>query len=305
MLSVCLENTTKIFGTEMLPQLEIHTTEDDIKYVLFSQSEVISDSIRSTGWWNAYVHEIAEKILEKTISNDSESTGVVLDIGAGIGTFTVPLALKFQQLKFVSFEPLKVIFWQLCSNILLNNLYNVRTHEKYISDMCYERLYRDIDYASSSNHGSMSLDEYTNEIRGIDVANNEPHVYTSLKIDDIGYKKLVLIKISAAGMEDKVLIGAKETIKRCMNPPIILELWSESFYEQKQTECLNLLKELGYESVHRVGNHVFAYRSEEEYLIYNSDMKSIGVFGGFNVIEHPVHITDAVEHQIPHAEENK
>ena len=284
----------------MLPQLEIHTTEDDIKYVLFSQSEVISDSIRSTGWWNPYVHEIAEKILEKNASSESKSNGVVLDIGAGFGTFTVPLALKYQNLKFAAFEPLKVIFWQLCSNILLNNLYNVRTHEKYISDACYEKRYYDIDYANSSNHGSMSLDEHINQIRGIDLSNNEPHIYTSLKIDDIGYKKLVLIKISAAGMENQVLMGARDTINRCMNPPIILELWSELFYEQKQTECLNLLKELGYESVHRTGNHIFAYKNEKEYLIYNSDLKSIGHFGGFNVIEHPVEITDAVEYQIPH-----
>ena len=72
----------------MLPELRIYTTPDDIKYLLFEQNEVISDEIRNNGIWNGACLDLAEKVLAKGHS------GRVIDIGAGFGSFTLPLALK-------------------------------------------------------------------------------------------------------------------------------------------------------------------------------------------------------------------
>lgn len=275
----------------MLPQLEIHTTPDDIKYILFSQSEVISDQIRSTGFWNEHVIKIAENILNK------KTDGIVLDVGAGIGSFTVPLAIKFQNLKFLTFEPLKVIFWQLCANVLLNNLYNVRTFYRIVSDQIGTLKYYDLDYANSSNHGSISFNEKINGIRGISFENCPECIYSSITIDDYKFEKIALIKISAAGLEKNVLIGAENSIRKCSNPPIILELWDESFYENEKNQCLEILKSFGYECVNRVGNHVIAFKNNDEYLLHSDNVIRVGEFGGFTVFDNPVNIKDAVEDQ--------
>lgn len=303
MPSVCLENTTKIFGIKnMLPQLEIHKTEEDIKYILFSQNEVISDEIRANGYWNKHILDIAANILQT-----SKEGGLVIDVGAGFGSFSIPLALTHKNFNFKAFEPLKVVFWQLCANALLNNLYNIRTFDKVVSSESGTRVLGDIDYASSSNHGSFSFNADVNIKRGIVANESVEHRYELAKIDDFSFNNVVLLKISACGLELNAIQGAKETIERNFNPPIILEIWHHDWYSKEKELCLNTLKEYGYKHIHDAGGHVVAFKTEEHYLICNSEIKSVANYGGFNILEEPNVVADTLENQIPYlfTEESK
>jgi FkbM family methyltransferase len=286
------------FNQSTLPELSIHTTEDGTRYLLFNQSEVISDEVKKTGYWNPHVLDIATNILEKKTSG-----GLVIDVGAGFGSFTIPLAIDHPSFKFIAFEPLKVVFWQLCSNLLLNNLYNIRTHEKIVSNEVTNKLLYDIDYRSCNNHGSFSFNQKMNEIRGISSLEDSNikmygrHQYAITKIDDFGFTNVALFKISAAGMELEVLEGASETIERSSNAPIIVELWRESWYEREKSQCIDLLKSLGYSYIHDISSHVIATKTEEEFLVYNSSIKLEGEFGGFTIVDESNETEETLKNQ--------
>lgn len=288
----------EINDQSLLPESSIHVTEDGTKYLLFNQSEVISDEIKKTGYWNAHVLDIANSILEK-----KTSSGLVIDIGAGFGAFTIPLALDHKTFKFIAFEPLKVVFWQLCANVLLNNVYNIRTHEKIVSNEVTSMLLYDIDYKSCGNHGSFSFNSKMNEIRGITSLEDSNlkmfgrHQYSVTKIDDFGFTNIALFKISAAGMEKQVLEGAVETINRSSNAPIIVELWRDDWYNKEKTECIDFLKSLGYAYIHDMTSHVVAVKTEEEFLIYNQNIKLDGEFGGFTVVDEPNETDETLKNQ--------
>ena len=63
---------------------------------------------------------LAAKIALKFSNNSS-----ILDIGANIGTFCIPVALGLPLAKIIAVEPQRNVFLHLCSNILVNKLLNV------------------------------------------------------------------------------------------------------------------------------------------------------------------------------------
>jgi FkbM family methyltransferase len=279
----------------MLPKLKIHTTEDGIKYILFEQNEIISDEIKANGCWNKHILEFATDIL--TFSKEG---GVVIDIGAGIGSFTIPLALKFKNHNFRSFEPLKVIHWQLCANALLNGLYNVRTFDKIVSSKVDRIESTDLNYDSSNNHGSYSFNPEVNAMRNIVGNENAVHRYEITNIDNLTYNNVVLFKISACGLEHEVLEGIAETVEKNFHPPIILEIWNNDWYKEQKNKCLEKFKELGYKHIHDAGSHVLAFRNEEQYLICNSNLENADNLGGFKILEESNVVEDTLENQVPY-----
>ena len=114
----------------MLPPMRIYTTRNDIKYLLVEHDEVISDHIKRDGVWGSDYLDTCAKILRNVPS------GRVIDVGASIGTWTVPLALMFEgKHEFDAIEPLSKVNMQLNANVLLNNLENVNVHRVAISDV--------------------------------------------------------------------------------------------------------------------------------------------------------------------------
>ena len=56
----------------------------------------------------------------------ANSGGIILDIGANIGTHTVALARKVgTNGRVIAFEPQRVVYQNLCANVSLNRLINV------------------------------------------------------------------------------------------------------------------------------------------------------------------------------------
>ena len=61
-------------------------------------------------------------------------------MGSNIGTHTVPLAKHISNRgTLFSFEPQKIVFQMLCKNLEFNNLKNVETIQKAVSDKKYEK----------------------------------------------------------------------------------------------------------------------------------------------------------------------
>ena len=75
----------------------------------------------------------------------------VLDIGANMGTVTVPLAKALPQYQFISYEPQKHVYYQLCGNVALNDLYNVDVRNKALGST-YKNFWIDMPDYQTNHH---------------------------------------------------------------------------------------------------------------------------------------------------------
>lgn len=257
----------------MLPELRIYTTPDDIKYLLFEQNEVISDEIRNNGIWNGACLDLAEKVLAKGHS------GRVVDIGAGFGSFTLPLALKHHGYTYTAFEPLPVVNMQLNANILLNCLDNVRAYPYALGNKDELLDAPVLDVHSSSNHGSYSFDQQVNRMRGM-VDYHQSDVYEFRTLDSFRFANIKLIKISTPGMEYKVLHGMAETLMNNNYPPVLFEAWDMDWYKEEKAKVLDFFASRAYEHYVVLGQHIMAFKTKAQHdsILSNEPAPELGTF---------------------------
>lgn len=242
----------------MLPELRIYTNPYDIKYILFEQTEVISDVIRKCGTWLEENINFANKLL---LNQDS---GNVIDVGAGIGSFSIPVSLKnSQNLNYHCFEPLNVINMQLNTNILINNIDNIYAY-RYALGNRNETIEAPMLDLFCTNHGSYSFNKKINEIRGIrQFSKND--IYEFRTIDSFNFKNVKLIKVSSPGTELDVLFGAVNTIKENNFPPIIFESWGNDWYAEEKKRVMDFFASQPYEHYCILGSHMVAFKTKKQF----------------------------------------
>lgn len=132
---------------------------------------------------------------------------VVIDVGAHIGTVSIPLANRVgPRGKVYSFEPQRQIFHNLCANLQLNRISHVYPRNVAVGAAPGEITVPDVDYEGGldQNFDALSLS------RG--PGSNKVPLIT---LDSLELPRVKLIKIDVEGMEREVLAGAARTIKRC------------------------------------------------------------------------------------------
>jgi FkbM family methyltransferase len=223
----------------MLPNCEL-VKVDGTQFLVFKGQDLISNHLKKELYEND-LHQLALKLLI------NESSGTVLDIGANLGTFCVPLARKIPKLKFHAFEPQRIVNYQLCANVIINSLDNVYTYEAGLSTESKDIELTIPDYATETNIGAFSIDEEVrkNEYECNTVGSKEKMILMAL--DDIGFENVRLIKIDVEGHELEVLRGGIETIKANNYPPIIFETWTwKPWYQEKRKALFDYLEGHGY-----------------------------------------------------------
>ena len=224
----------------MLPNCQLIKV-DGTQFLVFKGSDLISNHLKKE-LYEDDIHQLALKLLI------NEPSGTVLDIGANLGTFCVPLARKIPKLKFHAFEPQRIVNYQLCANIIINSLDNVHTYELALSNKDDQLNLVMPDYAKETNIGAFSIDtevrsnEY--ECATVSVTNKIDLV----PLDFFAFSDVKLIKIDVEGHELEVLQGGLETIKANNYPPIIFEAWTwKPWYQEKRKALLDYLEGLGYQ----------------------------------------------------------
>lgn len=147
------------------------------------------------------------------LANIADST--VIEIGANIGTHTIPLAklLEARKVDLIAFEPQQFVFQNLCANLALNNISNVRTLPLACGDEGRTVWYKRPNYEKLGNFGGIGMSE--EKKKGIPAQSVQ-----CIRLDDaLTNSKVSLLKIDVEGFEQKVLIGAQELIKS--NRPIL------------------------------------------------------------------------------------
>jgi FkbM family methyltransferase len=240
----------------MIPNCEL-VKVDGTQFLVFKGQDLISNHLKKELYEND-LHQLALKILL------DKPDGLVLDIGANLGTFCIPLARKIPKLKFHAFEPQRIINYQLCANVIINSLDNVQTYELALSDRDEQLNLVMPDYTKETNIGAFSIDK--------EVRKNEYECATTsvinkiflVPLDLLTFSDVKLIKIDVEGHELEVIKGGIETIKANNYPPIIFEAWTwKPWYQEKRTALFDYLKGHGYE-ITELGQNNLAQHPEHK-----------------------------------------
>ncbi|ENO86858.1 methyltransferase FkbM family protein [Thauera linaloolentis 47Lol = DSM 12138] len=182
---------------------------------------------------------------------EGASAPFVLDIGANLGAYAIAVAQDLQKLGGAvhAYEAQRLVYYQLCGNLILNRLDNVHAFHMAIGHEDGSIEIPQIDYASSENIGGFSLDQVIRDKVSavtIDQARRAERVAMA-RLDSIAFPKTAdLIKIDVEGFELRVLEGGVGFLEAGGFPPLILEAWRDEWFRERRAELMAFLARLGY-----------------------------------------------------------
>lgn len=262
----------------MLPRVNlIKCNEAD--YLLFSTNDAISANLYRTGQWEEYLLTISRAFLQEL------SSPLILDIGANLGSYSIPIAKGIQSIggKVIAFEPQRIVYYQLCGNVILNRLDNYVALNKAVGDFDGEIEIPEINYEENSNIGAFSFDENYRKNLNMDkyMMNTKSYV-PIITLDKLKVEKPpALIKIDVEGFELNVLKGSEEFLEKNGYPPILFEAWDLDWFEEGKRKLLNFLNYLGYEISMNIRQEFVAQHPKNEVYI----KFQISNEGGINMIK--------------------
>lgn len=167
---------------------------------------------------------------------------IVIDIGANIGSFSVPAAFREPEAHFFAIEPMPENFRLLSDNISINKLTNIKSIFAGISDKKEGLVFyrgKGTWFASGSMYKMDAIDENKKEtVQCVTIAD----IFT-----DNNLKTCDFLKMDCEGAEYKILFNCPDDIWKKIKK-IALEF--HNFEEGKnQFDIIKLLEEKGFRAV--------------------------------------------------------
>jgi FkbM family methyltransferase len=163
---------------------------------------IYSEIIMVSGLWEPYVKTI--------VDNEIKGDDVVIDVGANIGIYAIPLAKRVS--KVIACEPHPKTSEMLEKSIKLNKLDNITLIKKAISDSKKKVLFT---LSSRPMESGITISNKSNSIIEIDSIDLDSILSEENRVD--------WLIIDVEGLEVMVLDGARDILKRC-HPKIIVEV---------------------------------------------------------------------------------
>ena len=161
---------------------------------------------------------------------------VVLDVGANVGAFTIPLAEMVGDAGVVhAFEPDPRNFQTIAAQTVLNSKLNVRLHQAAVGSV--DGHFPMAQYATHRqliNFGDRSL-----LLKRMMFDNEEQVNSRVMTIDSMQLDRCDFVKLDIQGMEMAALVGMKATLER-LHPFVFLE------NDTGDAETFLFLRDLGY-----------------------------------------------------------
>lgn len=241
--------------SDRIPQVKI-VKRNGIQYALFTTEDLISKHIIKHGEWAKKERQICEEYIVDI------NEGIVIDAGANLGGFSIPLAKKYAStsIDFHCFEAQRLVANQITTNAFLNSLDNVYVHHCALGKSLCEIEIPVSDFTNSLNLGAFTIDEGIREKLEIEASIGKTTPSLTLRektenvqcvpLDSIQFNKQVkFIKLDIEGSELSFLNGAHNTLQHHEFPPILFESWNDKF---KWSGVLHLdlmqkLSEFGYD----------------------------------------------------------
>lgn len=230
----------------MLPRVsQIKCEEAD--YLLFSAGDLISNILFRTGQWEQHLQVISSMFY------GAVEAPLVLDVGANIGAYSIPIAKKLQDVggTVFAFEPQRIVFYQLCGNAVINGLENYFAFQQAVGDYDGVVDIPEIDYHANLNVGAFSLNDEYRKFHGIEESMKaETSRIPMVTLDSLQLGRPVsLIKIDVEGHEENVIRGGTKLLEHNGFPPILFEAWEFDWYKNKKKRLFDYIESLGYEII--------------------------------------------------------
>lgn len=211
-----------------------------LRFIGLPGKDLIAQRLRDDGSFEPELLALAATFL------NAAGPGTVLDIGANIGSFALPVAAAFPHQNMVCFEAQRLVFYQLCGAVALNGLSNVDVRHAAVSDHAGLLEFAAPNYEVETNIGAMSLDARINGIRGACTQGAVERVQM-IRLDDQPITDLRLLKVDVEGMELAVLRGAEALLARNNYPPILCECWNADWFEADRLALFAWFSQHGYQ----------------------------------------------------------
>jgi FkbM family methyltransferase len=209
----------------------------------------ITEEIQQLGHWE--FNQLLEilNIYEKFYSQRS---GTMLDIGCNIGSWTLPLAQRYQQNTILSIDCQQLVLDCVNQTIELNDLHNVQVECCAISDQCQQVQHNKINYNWRANFGAYEVEPpvHNSDFNGKLLEESDTMQIKS--IDSFNLDSVVFIKLDIEGMEYQALKGSVETIQRC-SPFVVFE-----HHKTDRPGTNQLLTDLNYVIYNSIGQMTMA-----------------------------------------------
>lgn len=216
------------------------------------------------------VGEYSEEEVQKLLSLIS-SDSVVMEVGANIGTISVPVAKKAKWTYLFEAQPKTADI--LFDNLVQNEVFDKSTLVRCaVSDRTSTLYIDDVDYDQDTLNGGAASVGATGSIK----VNA-----TTLDEQCAGFGRLDLLKIDVEGHELEVLKGGEKLIKRLM--PII---YIENDRKEKSEALISKLFELGYDCYWH-----FPSLFNPDPMVRNDGFISINMLCIHKGTSHPSHVT--------------
>ena len=236
---------------------------DGFDYSVFATGDFLSQQVLRQGTWGKLQHGLSQQLLA------GFEEPVVLDVGANIGLYAVPVASMVAKAggRLLAFEPQRVVFQQLCTNIFSNRIDCVWAFNQAVGAAAGTIDMPTIDYAKAENIGAFSLDENLQKLRGLeaglDRSRTEP--ITVVTLDDLEISGSVrAIKIDVEGMEIDVIRGGKALLEQHRFPPLLFETWEDDFFSEQRQAVFAEIEGLGYAITRLARDEFFAQHANYE-----------------------------------------
>jgi FkbM family methyltransferase len=190
----------------------------------------IGQELQSQGHWD--ITDVVESVRAFQ-RHWTGSTCKILDVGANVGSWTLPIARRFPQNHIHAFECQEILSECFNRMLDLNNINNVTMHQCAVSDENSVIEFASIDYDMGGNLGAFELEPVKNsDFNGFRL-NNQVTKINTCTVDSFNFEQVGLIKIDAEGMEHKIIKGAVNTLQRCKS--VVL-------FENHKTDLNEILK---------------------------------------------------------------
>lgn len=196
--------------------MELIDYNQNIKLLNTNHGKFIVDITELIGNFLLLLNEFAPleiNIMKKLLKSDSN----IIEIGANIGTHTIPIAKHITNGIVYSFEPQNIIYKQLNTNLFINQVFNVKTFNYGVGNKDETLFYTPAKF----NTGEVALSK------------SGSHSVKVKPLTCLKYPTIDLIKIDVEGMGLDVLKGIETIIQRD-KPSIFIEYRLETIKEMMQ-----------------------------------------------------------------------
>jgi len=239
-----------------LPETELLEVASG-RYLTFKTDVGIGQALRMSGAFEPFLAKIA------TTAHSRRGGGMLIDIGANIGTFSIPVA-RATGCEVHAFDAQRIVSQLLAGNFALNGIASGHVHHVALGAPGHPDLLRIAlpNYARNGNFGAFATQEEiyrtVSTARMTDSGESEDVPVRTL--DSYALEDAFLVKVDVEGAELQVLQGAIETLRESNFPPLIFEAWRDDWWSDKREQLLAFVRDLGYE-ITRMDENYFAQHS--------------------------------------------